>query len=259
MLEKFTIPALRQTGNPEDAKLADALAVRVSTRGDLSPSDGASVIKAEKPSLGRLEQAVKQFKEKPHTPEAITSYWETLWQVWGEKAGLGFFIPSCDRTAQEITQLEKEGRKLVYVPNELASQESRHLLGQIFPAMQSHSVKKDNSVTNESSQGGWFDIEASLDSPNRKTKEKDLEDLFKEQGKSGQRLNTFIVGSQDAKLQTGHYFDESTASRLLGSRDEGRVVHAYFHVHGGLSVDWYLLPQDHDSRWGGRSEGAKKT
>lgn len=223
---------------------------------DLEPKTEAVSV-AEKPSLGFLEQAVREFKEKPYTPEAVTQYWQTLWQVWGEKAGL--LVPSCDRTAEEITKLKKEDRKLVYVPDELASQENRHLLGQIFPELQSYSVKKGNLITNESSQGGWFDIEASPDSPNRDTTEKDLEKLFKKQGKVGQRANVYIVGSQDAKLQTGHYFDENTSSRLLGSRRGGHVVVVSSRVDGRLHVAWRLGPRDRDSRWGGRSEGVKKT
>jgi len=258
MLERLAIPALKGTGNAEDAGLAEALTKRVKERGDFPLSDGASVIKAEKSQLGLLEQTVKEFKEKPHTPEMVTSYWQTLWQVWGEKAGLSLTVPLCDRTTEEISQLEKEGRKLVYVPTEVASQENRHLLGRIFPEMQSYSVKRDNPVTSESNQGGWFDIEANLDSPNRNTKEKDLKNLLKKQGKSGQRLNTFIIASQDAKLQTSHYFDEETWSRLLGSRHGGHVVGADFGVSGGLGVDWDLGPRRHNSSWGGRSEGVKK-
>lgn len=259
MLERHVIPELRATGNPEDTKLADALVARIKKRGDFPLStSGESAIAVENPSLGSLEEAVKKFNEKPHTPEAVTSYWQTLWEIWGEKAGLSLSIPSCDRTAEEITQLEKEGRKLVYIPDELASQENRHLLGNIFPEMQSHSVKQDNFVTNESNQGGWLDIEASLDSPNLNTREKDLENQFKKQGKVGQRLNVFIVGSQDAKLQTGHYFDENTASRLLGSRRGGRVVDARSRVDGSLRVYWGLRPQGRASYWGGRSEGSKK-
>lgn len=257
MLERLAIPALRGTGNPEDAKLADGLAKRVKELGDFPLSDGGSK-KAEKLPLGLLEQAVKEFKEKPHTPEVVTSYWQTLWNAWGEGANLSLVVSPCDRDTEEIKQLETEGRKLVYVPNELASQESHHILGSIFPQMQSHSIEKDNSVTNESSQGGWFDIEASLDSPNLDTKEKDLENLFKKEGKAGERLNTYIIGSQDAKLQTGHYFDEKTVSRLLGSRYWGHVVIASFHVYGHLDVSWYLPSQGRASRWGGRSEGAKK-
>lgn len=215
--------------------------------------------RAEKPSLGLLDQSVREFKEKPHTPEVVTSYWQTLWQVWGEKVGLSLTIPACDRTAEEIVQLEEEGRKLVYVPDHVASQKSRHLLGRMFPEMQSYSVKENNAVTNESNQGGWFDIEASLDSPNFNTTEKDLEGQFKREGKVGQRLNTYIVGSQDAELQTGYFFDEMTFSRLLGSRYDGHVVVADSRVYGVLGVGWSLGPRDHISGWGGRSEGVKKT
>ena len=258
MLERV-VPELRRTGHPQDAELADDITARINDRGDFPIINGLSVTATEKPSLGLLEQAVREFKEKPHTPETVTKYWRTLWSVWGEKAGLSLTVPPCDRTVEEIKQLEKEGRKLVYVPEKLASQESRHLLGNIFPDMQSHSVREGNPVTNESSQGGWFDIEASLDSPNLNTTEKDLRNKFKREGRDGQRLNTHIVGSQDAKLQTGHYFDENTWSRLLGSRVDGHVADARFHVDGGLHVYWRLGPQSHDSHRGGRSEGAKRT
>lgn len=211
----------------------------------------------EKPSLELLEQAVKEFKEKPHTSEVVTEYWRTLWSIWGKKVGLSLTIPACDRTAQEIEQLEEEGRKLVYVPDELANQENRRLLARIFLDLQPSSVTI-NSVTNESSQGGWFDIEASPDSPNMNTKEEDLKTQFKKQGKVGQRVNTYIVGSQDAKLQAGHFFDEDTISRLLGSHSEKSVVLARFSERGHLFVDWRLRPQESGSLLGGRSEGVKK-
>lgn len=213
---------------------------------------------SEEPSLRLLEQAVEEFKEKSHTSELVTSYWQTLWRVWGERADLSLTIPLCDRIAEEINQLEKEGRKLVYVPGEVASQENRHLLGQMFPEMNQPSVRKGNFVTNESNQGGWFDIEASLDNPNVNITERDLENRFKKQGKAGQRINTHIVGSQDAKLQTGHYFDENNWSRLLGSRGDGRVVRVLFRVDSGLDVRWGLVSRGRLARWGGRSEGVKK-
>ncbi len=210
---------------------------------------------SEKPSLELLEEAVKKFKENPQLPEIITQYWQTLWKVWGERVNLSLMIPFCDRTTEEIKQLEKEGRKLVYVPGEVASQENRHLLGKMFPEMNDPSVRKDNFVTNDSNQGGWFDIEASFDSPNVNVKEKDLEYQFNKKRKAGQRINTYIVGSQDAKLQTGHYFDENNWSRLLGSRGDGRVVRVLFHVNSGLDVRWGLVSRGRLSRWGGRSEG----
>lgn len=215
--------------------------------------------------LELLNQAVTEFKEEPHTPEVITQYWQTLWKIWGERVGLSFTVPSCDRTAEEIRQLEKEGRKLVYVPDELASQENRYLLGEIFSKMQGDFVKRGNLITNlitnESKQGGWFDIEASLDSPNLGIAEKSLEDQFREQGRVGQRLSTYMIGSQEAKLLTGHYFDEKTASYLPGSRYKGLVVVMYCGVLGRLNDLWPLDPPQgslSSSRWGSRSEKSKK-
>ena len=215
--------------------------------------------RSENSSLSLLKQAVREFKENSHTPEVVTQYWQTLWQVWGERADLSIAVPPCDRTVEEIEHLEKKGRKMVYVPEEVASQENRLLLGDMFPEMESHAVKKGNHVNNISNQGVWFDIEGSIDSPNTDTTEKDLASLFKEQGVRGQTLNIYIVGSQDAKLQTGHYFDENNnMSRLLSSRGGELVVSANFHVDGFLGVHLGMGPGGHDLVWGGRSAGSKK-
>lgn len=207
-----------------------------------------------------LKQAVKEFKEKPHTPEVVTSYWKVLWKLWEQKGAFAVTVPPCDRTAEEIIHLEREGRKLVYVPDELARQENRYLLVSILPEMHSYFAKKENPVTSKSNQGGWLDIEASLDNPNLKTKEKDLENRFREQGKNGQRLSVYIIGSQDAKIQTGHYFDERTEPRIIAflggpAVEEHFVFYVIPNIFQYLRV-LYLLGRR--APWIGRSEGAKK-
>lgn len=223
-----------------------------------------------------IEQAVRNFKERSHTPEVVTEYWQIVWKVWGEKVGLSLTVPACDRSIEEIKQLDAERRKLVYVPDHVASQKNRYILGKIFPQRPSFAVEENNHVANVSNQGGWFDIEASVRAPNTGTNQKGLEKRFKEQGKVGQRLNTYIIGSQDAKLQTNNYFDENVWSRLPGtrlgnSRFGSRMLAAHYLVDGRLCVVRNVPRSERvgaayfgrrvgrmGGDLGGRSEGAKK-
>lgn len=211
----------------------------------------------EKVSISLLNQAIGEYKNSSHTPELVTQIWQILWQAVGERIELKLTTQPVDRSALEIEDVEANGNGMILVPAEVATQQTRDLLGQAYPKMASYSTKKDNPITNEGKQEGWFDIETTIDAPNLNTRENDLKKLFKSQGREGQNLTQYIVGSQFSKLTIGYYFDENTASRLLGSRHEGRVVFAYFPRGGRLSVDWDLQPDDRRPDIGGRSSGVK--
>ncbi|OGH15100.1 MAG: hypothetical protein A2860_00210 [Candidatus Levybacteria bacterium RIFCSPHIGHO2_01_FULL_37_33] len=223
------------------------------------PELGKNGSKKLKEAVSYVSVLLPEYQTGPHTPELITSLWKAIWMDSGRKIDAEIQVPLVDRTEEEIKELEEQGRMMIYVPRGIATQDTRHLLGRIFPKMQGNSVKEQNPVANEGIESGWFDIESSLNSPNLKTTEEDLRELFKSQGKQGQTLNQYIIGSQFLKLTTGHYFDEDTYSRLLGSRCGGRVVHASFNRDGRLGVNWVLGPSGRDDRWGGRSSGVKKS
>ena len=140
----------------------------------------------------------------------------------------------------------------------MATQESRHILGEMFPRMQSHSVQKDNSVTNDENPSGWFDYEAAIDSPYRDTNEKQLIEKVTKDERKLLSLNQYIIAGQDSKLLTGEYLDEDRTWVRLGSRDDGRMVRAYFSRNGYLRVAWLLEADIHNSRLGGRSSGVEK-
>ena len=145
------------------------------------------------------------------------------------------------------------------MPDEIYTKEGLVLLGGMFPKMRSWSVGEKTIVTNDHDKGGSIDIEMDIDSPNRNTNERKALDILKKEGRKGQRLATFIVGSQFSRLLTGGYLEEgSTWSRLPGSRNEGYVLNASFRSDGGLGVSWGLRSQDHDPNLGFRSEGVKK-
>lgn len=220
------------------------------------------LIEQEKLKKFLLEEVIPEYKTKPHTPELVSETWETVWQFWGGGVNRNFVVPACDSIHEEPIEF---GYLLVptmmlYFPNEIATPEGLVLLGKIFPWMKSLSLEKGAGVINEVNGGGWYNIEASIEAPYTDTTEGELRDLFASQGRTGQRLATYIVGAQFSFLTTGHYFDESRSrqSRLLGSRRRDRVVYASFHWSGRLSVFSDLLPQFHDSLTGGRSESRKK-
>ncbi|MFZ5366098.1 MAG: hypothetical protein ACOZBZ_02295 [Patescibacteria group bacterium] len=205
-----------------------------------------------------LEEAIQEYKTQPHTPELVTKTWERLWQVWGGGVNLNFIVPACNRPQEKLVELENlpEPRMMIYCPDKIATPEGLFLLGEIFPHMESWSLEKGARVINEVNVGGWYDIEARIEAPYTGTTEDGLRKLFASQGRTGQRLATYIIGAQFSFLITGHYFDDSRSrqSRLLGSRCWDRVLYARFHWSGRLIVFADLLPQFHDSLTGGRSE-----
>lgn len=209
-----------------------------------------------------LKDAIIEYKRGSLTPELVNSTWQTVWRVWGESVEHQFQIPACDRSDKELATLKSEGRGIVLTPDEIYTPEGLILLGRIFPEMKSWSTEAGTTVTNEVNRGGSIDIEMSVGAPYRTAQgytEQELIDKIVSDNRDGQRLATYIVGSQFSKLLTDKYFDQDdTWSRLPGSRDEGRVVDADFYSDGHLNVDDYWSREDRYPGLGGRSEGVKK-
>lgn len=236
MAMQHSIEGLRATGDPKDTVHGEAPAVF----DDL-----------------QLQSVVKEYNAQLHAPELVTRFWQTFLETSIKIQELDIPVPavSCDRTQEELEVLKKEGG--MWVPEARLTYPQ---LGLVFPKMGSYAVDKDSPIKDEYVQDAkGVDVEMNIDSPNRSTKEKDLENLFKRQGRKGMRLSIFILTSQASKVLTGHYLDENTWSRLLGSRNGGRVMGAHFNLRGRLGVGWLLHPEDRRPYVGGRSEGVKKT
>ena len=249
------VGGLRATGDPKDAKSADKIAAILKARGgrDIPLPEDATALPTRKDFIG----------QELLDPETTTSTFQDIWSARQEilrKAGvnLEFSIPQCPYTQEELLKLEAEGRRVGYLPKELSTQKSRHLMAIIWPSMQSHSIQEENTITNEGKPSGWFDYESATEAPYTETNEYQLKDEFKRQGRKGLNLNQYIVAGQDSKLFTGEYLDHSTWVRLLGSRDGGSVVYAFFPAGGLLNVYWNMNPRDHHFSFGGRSSGVPK-
>lgn len=205
----------------------------------------------------RLKQAASEFNTQPHTPELITRTFQAIWQVRGELIGATYEVSPCPYTQEQLADLEAHGRRMGYLPAQLATQQTRHLLGRMFPEMKSYSVREGNPVTNDRSPSVWFDYEAA-DAPYTDTTENQLMARVKADGRELLNLNQYIVAAQDSKLFTGHYLDEGRTWVRLASRDGGHVVDVYFLADGRLDVSWGVLVGAHAPDLGGRSSGVKK-
>lgn len=216
----------------------------------------------------------REFLHQPHTPDLVQRYWQGRWNWLGRRIGLEtseLEIPEHGYYQDEIDGLEQEmspRRKLAYGHDRFhQTPEGLVLLSRMHPKMRAWVDKLDvalSRITSGATEGGWFHIESAWRTPHTNTTQEDLENVLKgiaEDNKSyvwrGQRLTLYIIGSQDSKDLTGHYFDEDGWVRLLGSLVGGRVLRANFYSDGRLDFGWDWDPQDLGADLGGRFEGAK--
>lgn len=249
---------------PEVAALLDqanALLPEDLKRNRLSPSLEAK---------DQYKEAMRVFREDPLNRDTIMRLWQTRYDVLGSRVGLTIKVPDLDYYVDEIEGLAHMtlARGLVYVPDELMTTPQGLIYSnRMYPQMRNWVGKPDTDlalITHASNNGGWRHIESGCEMPFTDTTQAQLEanlaDLRNGQPSYiwvGQRLITFIVGSQHSKAVWRHYFDETGWVRLLGSFDGGEVLSAYFGSSGKLYFHWYWYPEVHRPDLGGRFEGAK--
>lgn len=158
------------------------------------------------------------------TPDDLTALHQRIWTERGERAGVRIVVPPCPYTASELTELERAGRSVGYVPPEVADRASRHLLGTMFPLMDCYSLHPDNEVENLVSRPGWFDYEAAIDAPRLGTDEAELLAMVAAEGRELISMNQYVVATQDSRLRTGRYLDERRTWARIGIRVIGRIV-----------------------------------
>jgi len=205
-----------------------------------------------------ISPAITEYKKGPLSPELVTKTFQTIWQERGKLIGVKFEVSPCPFTREELVSLEEKGLRLGYLPKTLATQESRHVLGEMFPKKQSRSVQKGNAATNDYNPDGWFDYEMSISAPYLGTTEKQL---MKKLGQAKRQLlneNQYIIASQDSKLFAGEYLDEGSTWARVGSRRGGALISSNFGSIGDLRVNWGLSPRDSSPSLGGRSSGVNR-
>lgn len=167
---------------------------------------------------------VQEPKRAALTPENVTRVHQAIWTARGDRVGRAFELPPCPYSADELAALDGAGRRVGYLPPEVATQRTRHVLGEIFPLMGCYSLQPDNEVANIVSWPGWFDYESSIDAPYLDTDEAALLEQVSADGRELMSMNQYIVATQDSNLFTGQYLDERRTWTRIGIRVTGRIV-----------------------------------
>lgn len=199
-----------------------------------------------------FRKAIEKYRDSAPTPESEAEYWQARWGYYGAKVGPKIEVPKCDRTMEELIELEEKGRKLIYVPPQLSTPEGLDLLNKMHPMLR---LDTEN-IINEKNVSGWIDVEVSPRVPNRGTTQIGLQKKFEDDRKMGMNLNVYIISSIESKDREGKYFDEQTWARLSSSRS-GRRVDAGFKPDGSIHIDM-PSPETTNLFLGGRSMGVKK-
>ncbi len=146
-----------------------------------------------------------------------------LWTERGE-----FDVPPCPFTPEELAALAAAGRRVGYLPQELATQRGRTRLGEIFPHMRCYTLLPDNIVENDVDAWGWFDYEVEIDVQRLDRDEPTTIAELREERLVLLSLNQYIVASQDTHALTGRYLDERRSWTRVASRIDGKMVAARF-------------------------------
>lgn len=201
------------------------------------------------------------------TPEAVTAALQNLWDERGEAVDLTFAVTPCPYSAEEIAALEADGRRLAYLPPEVATQAGRGLIGKIWPLLECFSVLEDNVVHNNINPSGWFDYESAIDAPNDCLNQADLLTEIERQGRTLLTVNQYIVAAQDSRVLTGKYLDETRSwVRVNSGIDPGRILAVHIDgpnmavdladedaVEGSLIMAYDFGPEDAVKGCGGRT------
>lgn len=192
------------------------------------------------------------------TPEDFVAYWGVRWGAFGTLLKRNVPFSAIDRCHAEIRALRKQGRTLVFRPEDITLPD----LGIIHPEMKSWSTYPRTSIHSDS-RYGWIDIEDVVHAPNLRTTTDELKEVAEKTGRYGMTLETYIIASQDHyDRKGGEHFDNNyqTTSRLPGSLYSSFgpevVVDASF-VGPRLLVNSYGYASISSTLLGARFEGVK--
>nr|BFE55618.1 hypothetical protein GCM10020063_001440 [Dactylosporangium thailandense] len=80
--------------------------------------------------------------------------------LWVDRAaavpGLEIVVPACPCSADELAAFAMSGRRVGYLPPQVATQTNRHWPGTMFPVMRSYAVAATNRFPNAADAEGWF-------------------------------------------------------------------------------------------------------
>lgn len=256
---------LRESWDPRDHERADLIAAMLKARVDdiPLPSEEAAIqasFDAERLVRQQYKSAIREYKLNPHTPEFLTTTWQAVHKYWFKSLDISMTeIPPCDRTLEEIQELEKKRRIMLYIPEELyqwgngyfldirrADAEARDYVGKFEDKYKLH---------------GWLDIDAAVEVPNRGTSVEELQKAIEAEGRIGATVNLYVICSNFTKEVSGYRLDEKgTRSRLLGTTVGSQPVVFYHESNEStpFGVEYSSDPKEKNPKLGGRSVGIKQ-
>lgn len=195
------------------------------------------------------------------TPESVADYWQKKLQEDIQRARLSIDIqvPPCSWTEEEIRRPMWDIRgnplkgMMVYIPEQFTGPKRLWLLGQMYPEMKRFYQEEDTFVRGALEISGYAMVEAAVEAPNLDTTQQELEAFAKKFDYLGQDLVVYILASEASKSLLRKYFDlNSTHSRLLEARENGRVIGVNRDFDGALDISLNLRPEEHNPTLGAR-------
>lgn len=114
----------------------------------------------ERTSNDPLSQAIAEHERGIRTPEMWTAYWRAKFQVDAGKIGLNIEIPDCDWTDEEIRRpmVDIHGKEIDGIMVPVMPDITLSVLGRMYPAMQSRTVREDSPVADTHDITGWIKV-----------------------------------------------------------------------------------------------------
>lgn len=207
---------------------------------------------------------VKRYRREPRGLKLINEFWGGFYGVLGDIIGHSYQSPVCNLPQKYIDKAESRGGEFLLLSEDVFTADGLARLSKVFPfrITWTWDKKEFGKIFHSSERGGCVEIETQLNTPFMipgGRDEFDLRHKIESLGLLGQRLPTYIIGSEFIRLVVGHHFDENmTISRLLGSyycKGKKREFLSATYNNSGECIDILRCdPYKKDTNWGGRSE-----
>lgn len=169
--------------------------------------------------VNALNKYKDSWNNETLTAQLINDTWDAIWFMVCKNANQNFdlHIPRCDRSPGELADLRNHNRGIVLLPDEIMSEGGLATLANLLPEIAKPLSK--SGIKNYSDEGGCVDVEMAIEPPYRNRRPKDMQAVFSNQGREGQRIQTYIAASYFRRLLTGKHFDQETGTEsvLLGT------------------------------------------
>ena len=135
----------------------------------------------------RLDELAKAFVRLEHpTPQDFSVYWQLRWRYLATRIPeFTVDVPDCDRTIEEIRELEAEGRTLIYKPPGITLDRLRLM----HPGKE---IRPSKGILSEE-HPGWLDVTSQMD---------DIPKIWRDEGKTITRIEQEQIGRFPMTLET---------------------------------------------------------